>query len=374
MGARPNLDDPLVYHDSTLNPTNAEPEHLLRIAYKRAGLHGRVNMSVLQALCDAGYTTSQTFATSFGSDRDKAEERFRSLPEIRDNLSNRDGEARAEVGFLLTVWEELYGRHKARVELSNKNANQAEPVILTVSKEKQQLCKNKYKNSRHQQYFPLVPTTTPHIHFWNQAYTMLTQIGTMPFYPVEECRYSTEAVGKGSQLSVNMSNLIEVGQKVELSYGLGLITVSAEIMLRRWVYWTLAYFLDECELEHSIAWRNSMEEWLRKRNPPASAIKHADDAALREVTEGVQENRYATFQEGVIAVTTKLKTYQDDAMLYATGPSRGTVEEARDAHVDYGALKPTGTEVGPDGNALWDQYLGGWTGNADPSKSKGKGK
>ena len=99
-----DLQDPATYHDPTLNPNALVPEYALRLAYKRAGQSGQVPVAALAALCDCGYTTAQTFATSFGSDRDKAEESMKDLPEIRDNLSARPSLRRAELGFLLTVW------------------------------------------------------------------------------------------------------------------------------------------------------------------------------------------------------------------------------------------------------------------------------
>ena len=127
-----DLADPTAYQHMTLNPSNRVPEYGLRLAFKKAGLSGQIPMKALIALADGGYTSSQTFATAFGSDRDKAEDRMANLPEIRDNVATRESLRRAQLGFLLTVWEDLYGKHKARRELVNKNSNVADPTTIVV--------------------------------------------------------------------------------------------------------------------------------------------------------------------------------------------------------------------------------------------------
>ena len=117
-----------------------------------------------------------------------------------------------------------------------------------------------------------------------------------------------------------MDNLIQLGVKTDLWVE---VKATDEIMMRRFLYWMLAYFLDECELEHGINFKNKMQEWIREAHPPPSAVKYCDQKAVKLICDNVQDGVHGTFQESVIAVTAALKDLQTAAMLYATGPSRG---------------------------------------------------
>ena len=123
------LREPDVYQGG-LNPSGAGPEYALRQIYKRIGHRGRIPIGILQALADAGCVTPQAFATSLGSTREAAETALRGLPEVTNNWSPREAVRRLAIGFLLSVWEELYGRDKPLRETRNKNLHSAEPTVI----------------------------------------------------------------------------------------------------------------------------------------------------------------------------------------------------------------------------------------------------
>ena len=106
--------------------------------------------------------------------------------------------------------------------------------------------------------------------------------GPMAFFPAHECRLSSEKIGQGPKLGTNMDNLIQLGVKPDLWVE---VKATEEIMMRRFLYWMLSYFLDECALEHGIEFKNKMQEWIRKAHPPATAIKYCDHEAVKLICD-----------------------------------------------------------------------------------------
>ena len=126
-----DLMDPTTYHHSTRNPSRSEPEEELRYVFKRIGLlASRIPLWVLQALADAGYTRIHTFAGALGETRAETQRELLGMPEVSNNLSARMAESRAELAFLLSVWDDLHGRGKSQNEIKHKNRNVADPVAF----------------------------------------------------------------------------------------------------------------------------------------------------------------------------------------------------------------------------------------------------
>ena len=138
--------------------------------------------------------------------------------------------------------------------------------------------KRSYRLSVHEQYYPLVPTTVPHDEFWNVGFTRREAIGSMAFFPVHECRFSTEKIGQGSKLGTNMDNLIQLGVKTDLWVE---VKATDEIMMRRFLYWMPSYFMDECQLEDGISYQNEQRDWIEKSDPPPAAVISSRSAARR---------------------------------------------------------------------------------------------
>ena len=332
MAGTPLLDE-ASYLNGHLNPSENVPEYALRQVYKRIGHKGVVPLACLQALCDAGYTRTQTFAAAFGATREVAEREMVAMNEIANNLSARPATRRAELGFLLTVWEELRGRAKALTELQHKNLNTSEPVTIEIDREVKVAIMNTYRKSVHEQYYPLVPTTTPHFDFWDLASTRRDKYGYMTFFYVQECRHANEKLYKADKMSLNMERLIQLGTEIDFWKN---VSETDEITMRRWLYWMTAYFLGEAELEACLTYQNKVREWIRLTHPPASAVKYADEHAVGEMCNRVRDGKNLSFQEALEHVTENLRNYHVDAMLNATGTNRGEVELGNSAVIRAG--------------------------------------
>ena len=134
--AKPNmlLDD--TYKDETLNPTEVLPEQKLRIVFERVAEKAyKVPVAILQSLMEGGFDRAHSWGAGLGETRAQAERHLGGLDEITSHWAStgaRPSLRRAELAFLLSVWEELRGEAAATNEILIKNKHISQPVIIEV--------------------------------------------------------------------------------------------------------------------------------------------------------------------------------------------------------------------------------------------------
>ena len=369
MGTPVDFHDRALYDDPTLNPMNKQPDNALATAFKRA-YSGTAPLQVLIALMGADINTGPTFASSFGTKKEEVEDKMLSCDEIVNNLTPGTGaRRRGEIGFLVTVWEELAGRQAARTKIRDENATKDEPTTIRVPDEIKTAVKQRFKVSVHALYYPPTPLNTPHDKFWNEGQSRLDQLGHMPFFYVHECRAQSEDVEKASVLGADTKSL-HLGSIYYLWTEVG---TSEEILTRRGLYFKLAHFLDQSTFEHGVAFIHVQREWIAKRRPSFEAVHHCDRHAVKAMVDRVKEGDSATFSESLQWITANLREFQVDAMLQ-NGIDPGKVEvEERDGVIDRGPAKPKNYAVGPDGAPLLAEQISGAFGGKGKGKSTTKG-